>query len=263
MDPLEPMLLEPELTRPMYEPLRDISSDLLLPGLELVPPNTIALLIANAAFIEAYMVGVNQELGREALWRHFPTETRVTFMRQFWDTSASSEEEAMRDIPKIHRWKLNEAMGSQYRAPRAASPCDESLILMIRGELLQRYPNAKIYAVPAVFDGTVRKPQFDNPEAQRYPVFHAIIGPDITFFGFGSEPTARQAHGDSAATSADPGWFFVIEQPALTEPQFGLDENQPLPLDAVDAAQFASCTLQRAVRFSIHADDLLRGCPPS
>ena len=42
-DPLEPIMAAPEFPEPMYEPLRDLSQDWLLPGLEHVPPNTISV----------------------------------------------------------------------------------------------------------------------------------------------------------------------------------------------------------------------------
>jgi len=65
--------------------LRDLSQELLLPGLGHVPPNTVTLLETNAKFIEAFMVGLNTEMGRELLWRGFPTDQRGTYFRQFWE----------------------------------------------------------------------------------------------------------------------------------------------------------------------------------
>ena len=47
----------PEFSQPMYEPLRDYFQGMLLPGLDQVPANSIALLETNQKFIEAYMVG--------------------------------------------------------------------------------------------------------------------------------------------------------------------------------------------------------------
>ncbi len=43
-DPIEPIMAAPEFPQPMYEPLRDISQDLLLPGLDAIPPDTVSLL---------------------------------------------------------------------------------------------------------------------------------------------------------------------------------------------------------------------------
>ena len=42
---------------------------------------------ANPKFIESYMVGLNHEMGRELLWREYPTDQRGSYLRQFWDVS--------------------------------------------------------------------------------------------------------------------------------------------------------------------------------
>lgn len=81
------VMAHPVLTEPMYSPLRDISSELLMPNLNLIPNNTISLLVTNPKFIESYMVGVNHEMGRELLWREYPTDQRGSYFRQFWDVS--------------------------------------------------------------------------------------------------------------------------------------------------------------------------------
>ena len=66
----------PVLDVPMYQPLVDISSELFLPNLNLIEPNSITLLETNQRFIEAYMVGLNHEFARELLWREYPTDQR-------------------------------------------------------------------------------------------------------------------------------------------------------------------------------------------
>ena len=75
----------PRIDQPMYAPLKDISDELLLPNLNLIPQNTVTLLETNQPFIEAYMVGLNHEMARELLWREYPTDQRGTPFRQFWD----------------------------------------------------------------------------------------------------------------------------------------------------------------------------------
>jgi hypothetical protein len=82
---LVPAMAYPDFEDPMYEKLRDISSELLIPNLNLIPPNTISLLVTNPPFIESYMVGLNHEFGKELLWREYPTDKRGSYFRQFWD----------------------------------------------------------------------------------------------------------------------------------------------------------------------------------
>ena len=90
-------------------------------------------------------------------------------------------------------------------------------MLLIRGELLHRYPDALIYAVRA-------KTTKALGTEEKLPLFRGRIDPDITFLGF--DLTEAEARG----TTTDPGWFFVIqEQP--TAPRFGLDEMRTGPLD--------------------------------
>jgi hypothetical protein len=88
---IAPVMAYPDIKEPMYSPLRDLSPDLLVPNLSLVPPNTISLMLTNSRFIEAYMAGANHEFARELLWREYPTDCRGSPFRQFWDVSAVPE----------------------------------------------------------------------------------------------------------------------------------------------------------------------------
>ena len=64
----------------MYESLRDLSPELLLPGVGTIDLDTVTLLNSNPRFIEAYMVGLNHELASELLWREFPSDTRASVL---------------------------------------------------------------------------------------------------------------------------------------------------------------------------------------
>ncbi|HEU4386421.1 MAG TPA: hypothetical protein VFV34_01400, partial [Blastocatellia bacterium] len=277
-DPLDPILDAPDFPQPMYEALRDLSQDYLFPGLENVPPNTVTLLETNSQFVESFMVGLNSEMGREFLWRNYPTDQRATFFRQFWDTSAGNRR---RDIEPIDTWGKLSRLGDNASA-------GESLVLLIRGELLRRYPNSVIYAVRAVREAAGKLVLSTNPDDEHHPLFRGKMKPDVTFLGF--DLTREDA-------IADPGWFFVIQQQP-TEPSFGMDTanfSEPLPplttwnnlswqhlanseeeLKALshasidkplsvsgsatwgrNSAHQAFITLQRPVRIAIHAQEML------
>lgn len=282
-DPLEPILDAPDFPHPMYEALRDLSPDFLFPGLEHVPPNTVTLLETNPKFVESFLVGLNTEMSSELLWRNYPTDQRGTYFRQFWDTSVSNDQP---DIDMIKAW------GDRKLGDNAAA--GEQLVLLLRGELLRRYPNAVIYAVK----GEETNGQLDlsrKTEDECHPLFRGTLKPDVTFLGF---PLTRdEARGDEAV--GDHGWFFVIQQQP-TEPRFGLDVANfevPLPslttwndlswrhlieseeelkalshastktgptvnkIDNVEwgknAAHQAFITLQRPVRIAIHAREMI------
>lgn len=230
----------PEIDVPMYKPLLDLSPDHFVPNLNLIEQNSITLLETNQRFIESYMVGINHEFARELLWREFPTDQRGSYFRQFWDVSSylnkeGLDEEALReklrDIPKIHRWPRNSDLGDHDHREQGGEK-DEEVVLVIRGELLKKYPTAEVYAHRAKW-GTdkegnriLSKPRdFDDSEPEdvviKTPLYEAKIEPDIYFFGF--DLNIVEAKGDSGENEDDKaGWFFVIKERS-GEPRFGLD----------------------------------------
>lgn len=222
-DPLEPIMAAPVFDGPMYEPLAELSQDWILPGLDAVPANTVSLLLTNQRVIEAYMVGLNHEMSRELLWHEYPTDLRGTYFRQFWDVSGyvappgtTLDPETLKDIRPIHAWPKSAALGAN--TSRRPPPGGEHLVLLMRGELLRRYPNATVYAVRATRAGSDLRELTDE---ERHPVFSGVLKPDVAFYGF--ELSLEEARGVDHVDGPH-GWFFVLqEQPA--EPRFGLDAN--------------------------------------
>ncbi len=261
--PIEPVMFAPSFRQPMYEPLRDLSQELLLPGLDAVLPNSAIGLVTNRRFVEAYMVGLNVEMAHELLWRGYPTDQRGTYFDRFWDSRASTAARA--DITPIHAW------GTRRLADADGAPERERFVLLLRSDLIRRYPGSVVYATPAVLDSNgVRGPSPD-PAREAYPAFRGSIPPDVTFFGF--DLTVDQMVGGGA----DPGHYVVIqEQP--TEPRFGFDVGTAfapgthvsvaagpppgLPPPGLswglNAAQMAAITRQLPVRIAIHASMLMR-----
>jgi hypothetical protein len=251
----------PEIDVPMYKPLVDLSTELFLPNLNLIEQNSITLLETNQRFIESYLVGLNHEFARELLWREYPTDQRGSYFRQFWDPTAqlpvpgetpAQRRERLRDIPPLHYWSLGSNLGEHDNREQVPGTAEEEIVLVIRGDLLKRYPTAVIYAHRACWyrqdDGTdadrARHPclrsgaidatkerllapltpaeEADPPRTKvRMPLYEAKVDPDVYFFGF--DLTAEVARGESGDDpDDDPGWFFVIqERPG--EPRFGFD----------------------------------------
>lgn len=212
-DDLEPIMDAPAFPQPMYEALRDLSQDYFFPGLEHVPANTAQLLKTNEKFIESFMVGLNAEMGRELLWRNYPTDQRGTYLQQFWDT-ASAGADAKLDLKMIHKWG-NSVLGANMigRADR--------LVLLIRGDITRRYPGVVIYAVKALMKNGKRELATEHqelnlpPPLEAHPVFRGTLEPDVVFVGFDLS-REQVLEGD--------GWFFVLQQQP-TEPRFGLDDD--------------------------------------
>jgi hypothetical protein len=255
-DPLGEVMVYPEIDVPMYQPLKNISSELFLPNIELIENNSITLLETNQKFIEAYMVGLNHEFARELLWREYWTDQRGSYFRQFWDVTTFLAEasvdpgalrERLRDIPELHTWRLDSELG-EHDHREVQGRAEKELVLAIRGELLKKYPTAVIYAHRAEWErdtaGAIDKTEPRKlagadgseanplPEFMKTPLYEAKVEPDITFFGF--DLTAEDALGGPRdGQEDDPGWFFVIkERPG--EPRFGLDTRAKNALTEVE-----------------------------
>ncbi|HEY7402702.1 MAG TPA: hypothetical protein VIB39_04225 [Candidatus Angelobacter sp.] len=224
-DLLEPIMAAPDFPQPMYAPLRDLNPDYVLPGVENVPPNTVGIVVSNHAFIESYMVGLNHEMARQLLWNDYPTDQRGSYFRQFWDvrayvphagdpTDPAALTELLKDIPPVHTWPKPLPLGDH---PNRTDIPLHNVVLLVRGELFKRYPNAIVYAGKAKMDGNNRV--LDESD-ERYPIFRGVLPNDITFLGFNlSVDDAR------GGTAASPNGFFFVFQEQPSEPRFGLEPN--------------------------------------
>jgi hypothetical protein len=205
-DPLQPMEVGPKFPQPMYAPLAELSPEWMLPGVSQVQEDCALLLATNPAFIEAYMVGLNDELSRELLWREFPADRTVTFFQSFWSA-------AIPDIGAIRGFDANADLGGHV----ADAATGNQIVLLVRATLFQRYPNAMVYAAQAQWVSGVRQ----LTDTLQFPVFRGTFGQDMTFFGF----NIGDPKGSPDPSAGDAGWYFVIAE-HVTEPRVGLEPEK-------------------------------------
>jgi hypothetical protein len=261
IDPLEPLLVVPEYERPMYEPLKAISYDWLIPGVDQIEPDSVGLAVTNQRFIEAYMAGLNQEMTRELLWNEYPTDQRGTYFRQFWsiaghilEDGSSLPPDQLRDIKPLRQWSKSASLGDNSpRLPPGGDPDAPFLVLVVRGQVIRKYPNVIVYAQqldPVTHELTGR---------QEHPIFYALLDPDIAFYGFSL--TAEDIR-------ADERWYFVLqEQPG--EPKFADPINDSLTTPHTpdptalgsSAGLFAERTFLQPFRLGIQGSSMLPATP--
>jgi hypothetical protein len=216
VDPLEPYQAAPTFEQPMYLPLKELSPEWILPGVGKLERNTVGAVVSNQAFIEAYMVGLNHEMTRELLWREYPIDQRGTYFRQFWDARGWVKGNT-RATPDLHDIKEVRAWGNTnlgQNTARTGLPADDFLVLLVRGDLIKRYPNVIVYAARAR-DPNLPPPRTPDDSDQEHPILHGFLGDDVAFYGFALSP--RQVRGNDGTF----GWYVVFqEQPA--EPRFDI-----------------------------------------
>jgi hypothetical protein len=251
-DPLQPIQAAPEFPQPMYEPLRDLSSEWVLPGVSNLPSDTVTIVETNRPFVEAYMAGVNHEMARELLWNEYPTDQRGTYFRQFWDVRgfeppSGFDPNHLRDIIPIHQWQL------QLGQHSARNP-SENLVLLLRGLIVNRYPNLIVYLTKRQ-NGVLL-----GGDVERYPIFSGRLGSDTAFFGFDLLPS----------DIINDGNYYIVLQEPQSEPHFGFNLNPNPPVfgsggfadettfsQVVTGADFAATTLRRPSRVAIPAASML------
>jgi hypothetical protein len=153
---------------------------------------------------------------------------------------------ALKDIKPLHEWALDSPLGGNANDGRGAA--GERVVLVVRGDLLKRYPNTMIYAQRARWSPDPQHPDelalhdeageralagVEDPNIA-YPVFTAAVPPDVLFVGFKlsldevrGDPALDETAAARASLPADKlGWFFVLQE-AIGEPRLGLDERTP------------------------------------
>lgn len=265
--PLDRIMAYPEFPDPTYRDLKAVSEEYLLPGVSEIPRETFGALETNPQFIESFMVGLNHEMADELLWRGYPCTRRGSYFRQFWDPGARipkpDDPDDLKDITEIHTWDdkgeasplgsnvMTGAGGGGNQDAGQSSSVTSNVVVVVRGELLRRYPQTTVYATKAKRvsregdSGTARVPEWptadetdDQVDTQfhRFPIFRGHLEPDVDFLGFDLE--TDEATGEAAGPSLgdesddwvengedDEGWFFVMEEPP-GEVKFGIDVNQ-------------------------------------
>lgn len=141
-----PIMVYPEYPDPTYFYLRELSQRFILPSVDKLPDNSISLFKNNTEFVESFLSGMNTEMGRELLWREYPSDERGSYFRKFWDSEEDPTQEAYWDVKYLHEWQGH--LGANH-----ADDKKDLLIFAIKGELLQAFPQTFIYLTQIPIEG--------------------------------------------------------------------------------------------------------------
>lgn len=234
---LTPVMAYPTFDDALFEPLRLLGQDYIIPNIGGLPPESISLMVPNVRFIESMLAGVNTEFARELLWNEYPTDQRGTYFRRFFDAGDAG---AVRppDIPVLPGWRKDLGTNS----PQLSG----LLVLVVRAELLMKFPDTVVFAQRGRYDGAGRRTLAADGEV-RYPVIRGGLDPDISLYGFEMTPA------EAAGTATDAGFFFCfMERPGK------LRFAAPAPgVPGATSAHVASTLAKNPVWLARHATDML------
>jgi hypothetical protein len=198
-----PIMAAPHFDHAMFDALNAYDRDWLIPGLGSIPfTDFVTVLETNPVFTETFLLGLSDEMGRELLWRGYPTDQRGTYFRRFWQRNA---DELTTDIHHFGATPMGSHLAGSGR---------ERVVLVVRGEVVRRYPDAMLLAMRAdKLPDAEGHPRFSaNPKETAKLLFHHHLEPDILLIGFDLFLSQIQS---------EPWWFFLTENPSA--PRFGLD----------------------------------------
>lgn len=233
--PLAPIMRHPQFGIAIGEEMLARWPEWALPGIGSVPEESVIVLETNPGFVASLLVGLNHEFNRELLWREFPTDQRGTPFRRFWPTPGD-------DVDEIARWPLASGLGSQI-----ASGEQGSIVLLIRGEVLRRFPATALIAI---------KGENGRVPASLDAGIHGLPMPlddSTTLFLFSDISEERAIEGD---------WLFVLREP-MRATQFGFDlqVRNPDGTIAADQGRMASWADLTWARLTVDGGGFVRVTP--
>lgn len=247
-----PIMAAPRFDRPMYQALNDYDPDWLLPGLGLLPDQDfVTVLATNSEFMEAFLVGLSDEMGRELLWRNYPTDRRGTCFWRFWD---AEEDELRQPIHAFSRTPLASHVSVGGNGGSAARA-----VIVVKSELVRRFPDLVIQVTRNLAPPGSARPVFESNDARQETarqLFSACLEPDTALVCV-----------DLSIDEIDqePWWVLIAEHPAATRfdrPADGVVRDDrflraALARGASSGAAFAKEQLHRPTRIAFKATDLV------
>ena len=141
LDSKYPVMAYPDFLEPTYFYLRELSKKYITPSAGLLQKNSITYFHTNNEFEESFLMGMNTEMGKELLWREYPTDQRGSYFRKFWDQTtlpSKGQIDKYYDVKPLHLWENN--LGKNHMEGK-----EGMLVFAICGQLMQTYPNTTIY----------------------------------------------------------------------------------------------------------------------
>ena len=203
---MEPIQRSPVVPIALADELATFAANSLLRSQDALPPNTLAVVTENRAFIEAFLVGANHEMNNELRWREFPTDMRGTVFARFWNRHCAPQDPAGDDIPPIRDW--NAVLGRNF------GPLDDgeaNFVVLLRSDFIRKLGAVEVVLTRLQPGVTTWSPD----QVDTFPAsFSGLVGVDVAYYGFGVSRETVLATPDR--------FFFAIYEPAGAL-RFGLD----------------------------------------
>ena len=192
LDSKYPVMAYPDFLEPTFYYLREYSASYVVPSAASLLKDSITYFRTNPQFEEAFLMGMNTEMGQELLWREYPTDQRGSYFRKFWDQEDLPDKgqlDKYYDVKRLHQWKGS--LGQNHMAGK-----NGMLVFVIRGELMQSYPSTSVY---------LSKKEGEQLTKVLTPSMTSWLTDEILLVGF-----------DGLQSNALAGYYLTFEQQPLS-----------------------------------------------
>jgi hypothetical protein len=231
----------PELDIPMWSFLKDNARDWLLPGGGDLPLDRVVAMATNPVFVDAFLVGANQQTLGELRRRNIPVTSGWTPLRRFWQRidadGPATDIDPILDMltepaPGRPRWPQGSMLGDASHQREKASA---RLVIVLHTELFRRYPATQVYLLKNLGGDTpwATPPPVDDMDTHIEPMLSGTLHPELVFFGFPMSPDEAK------------DFWLVLEEPP---PGYRFRAADPGVRNARDGGLYAQKTLDPPVR---------------
>ena len=165
-----PIMAYPIFPDPTSFYLRELSERFILPSVDKLKMNSISCFVTNPIFEEAFLAGMNTEMGRELLWREYPTDERGSYFRKFWDQVELPNDFSDKyfDVKFLHNW--DKRLGANHEEGKG-----QLVVFVIKSDLMMQYPQTGI---------TLSTPKNGTLEVVLVPTMTGWLADDTYMAGF-------------------------------------------------------------------------------
>jgi hypothetical protein len=194
----------PRFPDPLFPKLLALGAEVVLPGVGAIADDRVRLVEMNEGWVAAFLVGANYEWEREALWNEYPADLGATAFSTFWPRVPEGATDLDLDI---HEWTNRSTLPSHIGA------AGSSTVLLVRGDLIRRFPGTEFFLVTPDTRGVLVEPDGTIPASRTtWPSFAGTLDGATVFVGFDVAPDIVR----------DEGRYVAIQEPTIG-PRFGLD----------------------------------------
>lgn len=231
----------PELDIPLWSFLKDNAPDWLIPGGGALLHDRVMALATNPTFVDAFLIGANQQTLAELRRRNIPVTAGWTPLRRFWQridgSGPATDIDPVLDLltepaPGRPRWPEGSELGDPRHQRDQATG---RLVILLHTELFRRYPATQVYVVRNLggADPWAATPPVDDPATHIEPMLSGTLDPELVFFGFPLSPAEAE------------DYWLVLEEPP---PGYRFRAADPTDRALGNGGLYAARTLDPPVR---------------